>query len=135
MFGQTAGTLGVYCPGQRINTYKVEHLMEEDPAYIASFKSVIIALGINNLRGHKSTINDPQEISNLIEQQCEEILKLNPKCRIGISTVLPAQKEALNAKVSKLNRLLAIATLRLSARSDAVELLDFGYMGSSDDQC
>ena len=69
---------------------KVEHLMEEDPAYIASFKSVIIALGINNLRGHKSTINDPQEISNLIEQQCEEILKLNPKCRFSLLKKKPS---------------------------------------------
>ena len=134
-FGSERQTLGSHCPGQRVNTYKVEHLLLEDSAFIASFKNVVISLGINNLRSHRSKITNPQEISDLIQRKCEEILKLNPSCRIGISTVLPTKDVELNKKVSEFNRLLAIVILKLSGKSNAVSLIDLSFMSSRTDGC
>ena len=134
-FGSERQTLGSHCPGHRVNTYKVEHLLLEDTAFIASFKNVVIALGINNLRSHRSKINKPQEISDLIQRKCEEILKLNPSCRIGISTVLPTKNHELNVKVSEFNRLLAIVILKLSGMSNSVSLIDLSFMSSHKDGC
>jgi len=128
-FGSDKETLGSFCPGHRVNTYKAEHLEMEDTAFITSFKNVIISLGINNLRCHRSTINEPQQISDMIQRKCEDILKLNPRCRIGIATVLPTKTKELNVKVSELNRLLAIAVLKLNGTS-SVSLIDLSFMTS-----
>ena len=134
-FGSEKATLGSHCRGQRVNTYKVEHLLMEDSAFIASFKNVVISLGINNLRSHRSKINNPQEISDLIQRKFEEILKLNPSCRIGIATVLPTKDVELNKKVSELNILLAIVILKLTGKSNAVSLIDLSFMSSRTDGC
>ena len=109
-FGEGKGTLGAWMPGKTINVGHIESL--PNATDIGPYRNIIIHTGINNIANSQQRKSD-NNLVNILESKCNEIMSVYPKTKIHISTLLPTRSDTLNYRIKQFNDKLLDMTYRL----------------------
>ena len=101
-FGNVNGTtLGSLMPGKNITSYTIKEM--PSAITLAAYSNVVIAVGINDLITHQT---HPRLLINMLHNKCHLIHRLNEKCKIYLSMVLPTQNRHVNEVIMMYNNFL-----------------------------
>ena len=100
-FGTGSGNLGAWVPGRREKVGHIEALPEATE--IGPYRNLIIHTGINSINTNFRK-RSHSYLQHVLESRCREYLKVYPKLKIYISTLLPTRIRSLNREVELFNR-------------------------------
>ena len=101
-FGDENGTtLGALMPGKNITSYTIKEM--PSAITLSAYSNVVVAVGINDLVTHQT---HPKHLINMLHNKCHLIHRLNAKCKIYLSMVLPTQNRHVNEIIVMYNNLL-----------------------------
>ena len=95
------GTFGNAMPGKRVAAFKIDQL---DPVICTGFNNVVIHCGLNDIRG--SDVASEEQVKELyvaLKTKINDIVTLNKRARIYVSTLLPTKSHEINLKVKMFN--------------------------------
>ena len=103
-FGDVKGeSLGPRVRGENITCYTVKDM--PSVTTLMGYNNIIIALGINDIVRNDT---NPETLINMVENKCDLLLRLNPTCRIYLSTVLPTSDFIVNETIKLYNNYLLL---------------------------
>ena len=103
-FGDTVKTMGKSIPGEQTDAFTIDQL---DPIKCIAINNVVLHCGINNIKSKH--INSDADLNDLYKQfkcKVEDIRRINKRCRILISPILPTRLPGLNRRAVYFNSLL-----------------------------
>ena len=123
-FGTGTGSLGAWVPGKREKVGHIEAL--PDATDIGPYRNLILHTGINSINTtyHKKSHT---YLLHVLESKCCEYLKVYPKLKIYISTLLPTRIRSLNHEVEMFNR----GILDICYRLKNTNVIDNSIFGST----
>ena len=103
-FGADVGTMGKSIPGEQINAFTIDQI---DPLKCIAVNNVVLHCGINNIKSKYITSDrDIKDLYISFKSKIEDIRRINKKCRILISPILPTRLPGLNKRAVYYNSLL-----------------------------
>ena len=117
-FGTGKGTMGHWTPGKVEFAAKVNDI-KPATCNSASYRNILVQVGVNDLKS-MNTVTDVNKISERLMEKCNQIVRLNPKCKLYICPVLPTRDYIMNRKIMHMNRYIEMH----SKNSFNVTLLD-----------
>ena len=67
-----------------------------------AYRNILVQVGVNDLKSAK-TLTNVNDISDKLIQKCNQIVSLNPKCKLFICPVLPTRDMSLNMMIMRMN--------------------------------
>ena len=120
-FGNTVGTMGKSIPGKQTDAFTIDQL---DPIKCIAFNNVVLHCGINNIKSkHINSDNDLRDLYQQFKCKVEDIRRVNKRCRILVSPILPTRLPGLNKRAMYYNNLLFNDLARSNLRVEFV----YGY--------
>ena len=99
------GTFGNAMPGKRVAAFTVDQL---DPLQCIGFNNIVVHCGLNSIRGEDVTTEDQiREVYVDFKTKVSDIVSINKRARVYISTLLPTKCDNINKKVKFFNSLIA----------------------------
>ena len=90
-------------PGKRVKVGTIEEL--PDAEKVGPYRNILIHTGINNLNSRNNRRSNGYLVE-MLENKCDEYMKLYPQAKIYISLLLPTKLNSLNHLVREFNELL-----------------------------
>ena len=98
------GTFGNAMPGKQVAAFTVEQL---DPFKCTGFNNIVVHCGINSIRRDDITTEDQvKEVYTDFKTKISDIVSVNSRARIYVSTLLPTKLENVNKKLKLFNSLI-----------------------------
>ena len=98
------GTFGNAMPGKRVAAFTVDQL---DPFKCTGFNNIVVHCGVNSIRGADvSTEEQVKDIYVDFKTKISDIVTVNKRARLYVSTLLPTKCENINKKVKMFNDLV-----------------------------
>ena len=90
------GTFGNAMPGKRVAAFTVDQL---DPLQCIGFNNIVVHCGLNSIRGSDvSTDDQVREVFVDFKTKISDIVSINKRARVYISTLLPTKCDNINKK-------------------------------------
>ena len=95
------GTFGNAMPGKRVAAFKIDQM---DPLTCTGFNNVVVHCGLNDIRGN-DVVSEEQvkEVYVAFKTKISDIINLNKRARIYVSTLLPTKSDETNLKIKIFN--------------------------------
>ena len=104
------GTFGNAMPGKQVSMFLVDKL---DAVQSLGYNNIVIHCGINSIKGDDClTEDDVRSIYAKFKGKVGDVVNLNKRSRVFISTLLPTKLDILNKKVRIFNHLLNVDLVR-----------------------
>ncbi len=98
------GTFGNAMPGKCVTAFTVDQL---DPLKCIGHNNIVIHCGLNNIRGEDVTTEEEiRKVYVDLKTKISDIVCVNKRARIYVSTLLPTKSSGINKKVKVFNRLI-----------------------------
>ena len=103
-FGADVGTMGKSIYGKQIDAFTIDQI---DPLKCIAINNVVLHCGINNIKSkYINSDHDIKDLYKCFKSKIEDIRRINKKCRILISPILPTRLPGLNKRAVYYNSLL-----------------------------
>ena len=99
-----SGTFGNAMPGKRVAAFTVDEL---NPLMCTGFNNIVVHCGINSIRGDDvATEDDVRRIYVDFKTKISDIIEVNKRARLYVSSLLPTKCQGINKKVKLFNSLI-----------------------------
>ena len=101
-----SGTFGNAMPGKRVAAFTVDEL---NLLMCTGFNNIVVHCGINSIRGDDvATEDDVRRVYVDFKTKISDIIEVNKRARIYVSSLLPTKCQGIDKKVKLFNYLIHI---------------------------
>ena len=99
------GTFGNAMPGKRVAAFTVDQL---DPFKCTGFNNIVVHCGVSSIRlDDVVTEDNVREVYVCFKTKISDIISVNKRARVYVSTLLPTKCENVNTKLKLFNHLIS----------------------------